>query len=273
MKKYITFVLIFIALIINAQIQETRNISSFDKISGSTGVNISYHLSNSPKIIVDTDKKENLNYIITEVKNNVLQLYIDNKEKRNINISKVNIAVYGPSINSIKMSSGAQLKFNNKMNSNDLEIHSSSGSITNLGELFTSKNINIHLSSGSQLKGNVFSDSTTATISSGASWKSDINSKDLIINGSSGSNVVLNGKTNLLDVKASSAFNCDLFDLKVLEANFKASSSATINSWVIDKFSAESSSSSKITIKGDPKATSIKKDKSGKVKNKSGYDY
>lgn len=273
MKKYITFVLIFIALIINAQVQETRTISSFDKISGSTGVNISYHLSNSPKIIVDTDKKENLSYIITQVKDDVLQLYIDNKEKRDLNISKVNIAVYGPSINSIKMSSGAQIKFNDKMNSNRLEIHSSSGSITNLGELFISKNINIHLSSGSQLKGNLSSDNIKASISSGATWKSEINTEQLTINGSSGSNVVLSGKTNLLDVKASSSIQCDLLDLQTSEANFKASSSATINSWVVDKFSAESSSSSKITIKGDPKVTSIKKDRSGKVINKSGKDY
>ncbi|WP_313385806.1 GIN domain-containing protein [Chishuiella sp.] len=273
MKKYITFVLIFIALIINAQIQETRNISSFDKISGSTGVNISYHLSNSPKIIVDTDKKENLNYIITEVKNNVLQLYIDNKEKRNINISKVNIAVYGSSINSIKMSSGAQIKFNDKMNSNGLEIHSSSGSITNLGELFNSKNINIHLSSGSQLKGNLSSENIIASISSGANWNTNLKSKQLEINSSSGSSTTLSGKTNLITVKSSSGSKCNLYDLEVLEANFKASSSATINSWVVDKFSASVSSSSKITIKGEPKVTSIKKDKSGKVKNKSGNDY
>lgn len=266
MKNYILFFFAFVAFSLNAQVNETRNVSTFNKIYGKTGVNISYYVANSPKILIETNKQENLQYIVTETKGNTLEVYVDTKNKRNVNISKIDVQVYGPVLKNIKMVSGSRLKIKDNMKTDELVVELSSGTRVHLGESFTTNDLTINLTSGSKLSGTIFSKNSSAKITSGSDWNSKITSTNFTIDISSGSDIKLEGETNLLNVNASSASRCYLEKLKSNEATLNAVSASKINSWVEKELSVTAKSTSKITIKGKPTVVSVHSDKVSKIK-------
>ncbi len=272
MKTFIILIISLFTFSVHAQESETRNLSNFSGISGKSGVQIIYHQSNTPKVILKTDSKENLQYVFTEIKNNVLDIYIDTKNKENIKISKVEINVFGSDLEKISMSSGAKISFENTMNSNQLFIEQSSGSQIKFNEIIA-KNIDINLSSGAELEGKFSSNIISSKMSSGSIWNAKINSKELSINSSSGSKVLLEGTTEKLSIKAASGAMAELNNLKTEEADIVANNGSKITSWVCCKLSAEANTSGKIIIKGLPTNLKIKHDKLSKISNENGDVY
>lgn len=57
MKNYILLLFNLTTILLYAQVTESRNIENFNEIIGKSGVNINYYNSDSPKVIVETDKK------------------------------------------------------------------------------------------------------------------------------------------------------------------------------------------------------------------------
>ncbi|WP_353164005.1 GIN domain-containing protein [Empedobacter brevis] len=272
MKNYMFLLFSLVTILLNAQITESRNVSTFNKIIGKSGVNIIYYNSDSPKVIVETDKRENLNYIITAVKNNTLEIAVDTKNQRDITIAKIDIKVYGPSLTKVSMSAGARISFEDKMKTNQLEIKQTSGAQVVFKDI-KANGIEINLSSGAQLNGNFSSTAISSKMSSGAVWSSKINSEYTTINISSGAKATLKGETEQLAIKATSGSHSDLKNVKTTEAKLVASNASSITSWVSQKLLVDANTASNVTIKGLPTDLTVQRDKLSKVLNENGDVY
>jgi hypothetical protein len=252
-----------------AQVIENRDVTDFNKLQVSNAIDVSYTVSNTKSVKVETDDKENLKYVKTEVENGTLKLYVDTKdylEKKTTkdkkakrsklkNISWVNgvkfellkITVSGPNLGAIKASSSANVTIENTNSSTSLDVTvSSSGSVSGN---FKATDVTIDASSSGDFSGNV-----TAT--------------SIEIKSSSSSDVDLSGKATIISAKASSSSKCNLKEFTVENAILKASSSAAIVLIVTKSIEAKASSSASINYYGNPSEVKKEESSSGAVRGK-----
>ena len=184
-------------------VTEQRSIdASFNSIEVSTGIHLFLTQNESPSISVQTD--ENIQeFIITEIENEVLKIYID--ENTYLNKNK-KVVVNFKTIEEIKASSGSAVFSTNTLNVPSLDLSTSSGSEMKL--TVETKYINSSSSSGSELtlEGN------TETFSGDSSSGSHLNASKLT--------------AKFCETKASSGSNLSVKCLE--EFNAKASSGAAI---------------------------------------------
>ncbi|WP_339887472.1 DUF2807 domain-containing protein [uncultured Flavobacterium sp.] len=266
MTKIILAITFFLVSIITlAQVSENREVSNFSKLQASNAIEVSYTISNTKSILVETDDNENLKYLKTEVENGTLKLYVDTKDykkegktkkkSKGNNVNWINgveftvlkITVSGPNLEEIKASSSADIKITNTNTSTDLNIAvSSSGSISGN---FNCSNLVIDSSSSGEFSGSV----NTTTIAIESSSSSDVN---------------LSGNATEISVKASSSSSCNLKEFKVETALIKASSSADVTINVSKSLIAKASSSASIVYYGSASQVSKEESSSGSVSKK-----
>jgi hypothetical protein len=266
MTKIILAITFFLVSIIAlAQVSENREVSDFSSLKASTGIEVLYTVSNTKSVKVETDDKENLKYIKTEVENGTLKLYVDTKDYKkegktkkkskgnNVNwingveFSILKIIVSGPNLESIKASSSADIKIEN----------------TN-----TSTELNIAVSSSGSISGNFNCSNLFIDASSSGAFLSNLNATKVEIESSSSSDVKLSGKATEISVKASSSSSCDLKDFTVETAIIKASSSSDVSLKVTKSIDAKASSSASIVYYGNPSQVAKEESSSGSVRNK-----
>jgi len=265
LKIIVTLTTFLLSTILLAQVSENREVAPFSKLQGSQGIEVSYTISNTRSVKVETDNLEKLNFIKTEVENNVLKLYVNSKDyktkKNKTNFLKINnditidgidfnilkITIYGPNLESIKASSAATIKIENGNKTSDLDLAvSSSGSISGS---FECSNAVIEASSSGDL---------SATI----------NTVTVDLNSSSSSEVVLSGKAKKITINASSSADCKLKDFVAEEAIIKASSSADVVLTVTKSIHAIASSSAAISFYGNPSQIEKEVNSSGSISKK-----
>ncbi|KQT19274.1 hypothetical protein ASG31_18010 [Chryseobacterium sp. Leaf404] len=214
---------------------EDRNVGEFSGISASTGVVVNFKQENptSVKVVADADKMQ---YIITKVEGGILNIYIDNKDQKNLKIKNISVNVSAPKIEQIKTSSGAIFNSINNINEKRLAIDVSSGSVVN-GTL----NIKDH---------------AVVEISSGAVINSQINTNEISVKSSSGSTANLKGsaKFGSVDMSSGAVFNAEGFKFDQLKV--QSTSGARISTHVLDELYARASSGGVIEYKGNPKIDS-----------------
>lgn len=248
-----------------AQVIENRDVTDFNKLQVSNAIDVLYTVSKTKSIKVETDDKENLKYIKTEVENGTLKLYVDTKDYKNEgkskrrskgkNVSWVNgveflllkITVSGPNLEAIRASSSADVTIENTNSSTSLDVAvSSSGSVSGN---FKATVVIIDASSSGDFSGNV----TTTSIEIKSSSSSDVN---------------LSGKATTISAKASSSSKCNLKEFTVENAILKASSSAAIVLKVTKSIEAKASSSASINYYGNPSEVKKEESSSGAVRGK-----
>ena len=196
----------------------------FNRISAQTGLEVYITQGNAVKVLVEAD--ENLQeHIFTQVKDGVLEIYTD----ASINIcdsKKVFVKVVD--LESLKSSSGAEVKSNSPLKFEKLELSSSSGSSIEL----------------------------------------DLNANNVSCESSSGSSITLNGKTNQLssDASSGSAIHLDDFVAKNVRANSSSGSSITVNA--VNELKADASSGSSIEFISKPNSLIVDESSGGSVSQK-----
>lgn len=190
-------------------ISEDRNISSnFESIDVQQGINVFVTQGNSTEINVEADDNI-INLLITEVKNNELKIYF----KKNVSKTKArNVYLTTSSINEINTSSGAKVKGENTIQTNTLDLDSSSGS----------------------------------------SIKIRVNANEVTSETSSGSNMKIEGETNKFSASSSSGSSINASNLKTVDAHAKASSGSSIYLNVTGELTAKASSGGDIDYEGNP---------------------
>lgn len=225
---------------------ESRNVGEFSGVHASTGVRVIFK-QESPtnvKVIADADK---LQYVVTKVENGILKIYVDNKGMKNLKFKNLNINVSSPKINTIKTSSGASFTVVNSVNENNLNIDASSGSIIN-------GKFNI-------------SNTTHAEVTSGSSIRANINSKNLVFKGSSGSTATFEGQAGSAEFDISSGALCKADSLRTNKVQAESTSGANLSINVVDNLKVKASSGGLVKYKGNPEITSdINKNSGGTLK-------
>ncbi len=179
-------------------VTEERNVSTFDKVKGSTGLDVYLTEGTENKIVVEAD--ENLMKLIeTDIINGKLTI----RSTKNIGRAKAKkVHVTFVKLVSIEASSGADVISNSIINSEILTLDCSSGADLEV-EVF-SKELYAETSSGADLEVSGKASILYANSSSG----SDLNAKKLQVitckaKASSGSDITVSVKESL-DAKASS---------------------------------------------------------------------
>jgi len=179
-------------------IKELRNLSSFDELSASSGVNVYLFQGEEEKVIVETD--ENLQeYVKTKVEGNTLHCYIDCSIKKS---NKLNVYVNYRQLKKIKASSGADVYGETVLKAGKLLVNVSSGADVKLET--EADFLEGEASSGADLvlkgKANTF----YGNASSGADIKADdLKVDDCKLNASSAGDIRVH-VNNKIDASASS---------------------------------------------------------------------
>ncbi len=242
-----------------SQVSENRNAADFTKLKASNGIEVLYTVSNTKSIKVETDDNQKLNFIKTEVEDATLKIFVDTgngnykgskKGKMRVNgvsFNVLKVTVSGPSLQSIKASSSANIKIQNLNSSDKLVIDvSSSGSVSGK---FNCENLSLDASSSGDINAEVDAKSTNAETSSSAEVK-------------------IKGKTGKLTVKSSSSSSFDGYKFETEEAIATASSSADVNLNVTKTLNAKASSSADINYTGNPANVVKDQSSSGSVNHK-----
>jgi hypothetical protein len=205
----------------NVTIENRKANGKFNKIKVGNGLNV--FLSQQDKTSIRVEADSNLQDLIkTEVSDGVLRVYTEENIGKAAS-KKVYIAV--SSLNSLKVSSGANLVSKNTFTTSDFEL----------------------------------------SVSSGASATIAIISKKIHSSVSSGASLVLSGTTETFNASASSGANINSYKLQATNAKVSASSGASIDLTATNTLDATASSGANIDYKGNPKHKTISKSSGGSV--------
>jgi hypothetical protein len=208
----------------NVTTENRKTNGKFNKIKVGNGLNI--FLSQQDKTSIRVEADSNLQDLIkTEVSDGVLRVYTED------NIGKAaskKVYISTPSLNSLKISSGANLVSKGTFTTTDFEL----------------------------------------SVSSGASATIAIVSKKIHSSVSSGASLVLSGTTEIFNASASSGANINSFKLQATNAKASASSGASIDLTTTDTLDATASSGANIEYQGNPKHKTISKSSGGSVSKK-----
>lgn len=212
-----------------AEKTETRNVGkNFNGIDVSSGIDLFIRLGDTEevKIVADDDI---IDKIITEVEGGVLKIYV--KQNNWFNWSgneKRKAYVTIKELKQVHASAGSDVKSENTLKGDDLEVSASSGSDLTLDVIY--KNLKVDTSSGSDAK--------------------------------------LSGKVKYLTASSSSGSDLDAGNLEsvICKVNVSSGSDATVN--VSEELDASASSGGDIDYYGNPSVKNIDESSGGDVSHK-----
>ena len=185
--------------------EEVRKVASFSGIQVSSGINVSFTQEAQQKVVVDSDRPE---FVKTEVVGDILKIYVDNNNNRNLKFKKLSVTVSAPELSKIAVNSGANFNTLNTVKSDYFQIAATSGA--NLkADLDTKGKVELSTTSGSNVRLNV-------------------NADELEMSATSGSSATLYGKIRATTFDVSSAATVNAQDLETQKSKINASSAANI---------------------------------------------
>lgn len=205
----------------NVTIENRKVNQSFNAIKTNQGLDVYVTQGNEENITIEAD--ENLHELIrTEVKNNELNIFTD----KNIgSASSKKVMITFKDISKITSTSGSDVISTATIQTDDLELNSSSGS----------------------------------------DMKLDIITTSLICNASSGSDLKISGKTDKLTATATSGSDIKAIDLVAETSHASANSGADIVINTSQELIANANSGGNITYYGNPNIVNINNDPSGSI--------
>lgn len=215
----------------NVNVGSVRNVPAFTGIETSSGVDVEFSQTPNQSVTVKTEP-EKQQYVITEVENGVLKIFIRNRGARNLNFNNLKIIVSGPNLSKLVTKSGSSFK-----------------TMTPVSE----STFAASCSSGSQVSGDFkISTNTALEVSSGVSVKMNLETKSLALEASSGSSLKLSGKADSSTVSASSGSSVSASDFVTKSAVVDASSGASVKINTTQSITASASSAASVQYRGNP---------------------
>jgi len=205
-------------------VTQDRNISSdFDAIHVSYGIQVKLTMGSSTSLTVEAD--ENLHDIIrTEVEDGVLRIYAEknifSSKKRTVHLSAVEM-------NEIKATSGASVRSENSIKSEDMIVKTTSGA-------------NISL---------------------------DLEAVNVSCSSTSGSNIKLEGTAEKLIASATSGANLRAKNLEVKVCEAKATSGSVMSVKATQELDARATSGGNISCSGNPEIVKKSSSSGGSIRS------
>jgi len=226
----------------SASATQVRNVGKFTGISASSGVKVNFTQGNNQSVTVDADA-DLQQYVVTEVKNGILHIGIDNRNNRKLNFKKLLVTVEAPRLSSVGVSSGANFMTVNTVREDSFVAEVSSGANLN-SDVIARK-------------------SGVLKLTSGASARLGIDTENFTFSGTSGSSATVTGKANTANFELTSAASCNAQDLITSSAAVTASSGSSLKVHTTGSLRGEAGSGASVRYKGAPKAVSDIKTSSG----------
>ena len=215
----------------NVQIGSVRNVPAFNGIETSSGVDVEFTQSPTQSVVVKVEP-EKQQYVITEVENGVLKIFVRNKGVKNLNFNSLKVIVSGPKLSKLITKSGSIFKAVNQINETTFAAS---------------------CSSGSQVSGDFkISTNTALDVSSGVSVKMNLETKSLALEASSGSSIKLSGKADSGVYSASSGSSISAGDFVTKSAVVDASSGASVKINTTESLTASATSAASVQYRGNP---------------------
>ncbi len=203
-----------------------RNVSGFSAIKVSSGIDLYLKMGNTEEVVIEADD-DIIDKIVTEVKDGTLKIYVKDKISWKWR-SERKAYVTVKELEKLKASAGADVRSENTIKSNALEVSASSGS-------------DIYL---------------------------DVKTKKLLLETSSGSDAKITGTSEMFKARASSGSDIHAAELvtKVCHVSVSSGSDASVN--VTDELVANASSGGDVKYYGNPKEKDINESSGGDVHKK-----
>lgn len=224
----------------NQDVKSVRNVEKFDGIEVSTGVSVKFTQAANQSVVVNVEQDKQ-KYIITEVENGVLKVFIRNNGVKNLNIRNLTVNVSSPKMNRIVTKSGAIFEAVNTI---------------------TDRALAVEASSGSRIDGDFKISSASAVQSeSGSTVRMALQTGTLALDASSGAFVRLTGTADNVSYSISSGASCDAVNFAVKKVTVSASSGSSVKLNVSEALTAQVSSAASVQYKGNPTniVTDVKK--------------
>ena len=215
----------------NTNVGSVRTVPAFNGIEVSSGVEVEFSQNPTQKVTVKTeaDKQQ---YVVTEVENGVLKIFVRNKGVRNLNFNNLKVEVSNPKLSRLVTKSGASFKAITPINESTLALSSNSGSLVS-GTFKISTNTALEVESGSNVKIN-------------------LDTKSIAIDASSGSSLKLSGTASSSVISASSGSSVSAGEFVTKSAVVEASSGSSVKISTTESITASASSAASIQYKGNP---------------------
>jgi len=224
-----------------------RNVPAFNGIETSSGVDVEFSQSPKQSVVVKVEP-EKQQYVITEVENGVLKIFVRNKGVKNLNFNSLKVIVSGPKLSKLITKSGSTFK-----------------AVTPVSETTFAASC----SSGSQVSGDFkISTNTALDVSSGVSVKFNLETKSLALEASSGSSIKLTGKADSGVYSASSGSSISAGDFVTKSAVVDASSGSSVKINTTESLTASATSAASVQYRGNPsKVTKSANERTGSTIN------
>jgi hypothetical protein len=215
----------------NVNVGSVRNVPEFNGIEVSSGVEVEFSQNPTRNVTVKTeaDKQQ---YVMTEVENGVLKIFVRNKGVRNLNFNNLKVVVSNPKLSRLVTKSGASFRTMTPINESTLALSSNSGSLVS-GTFKISTNTALEVESGSNVKIN-------------------LDTQSIAIEASSGSSLKLSGTANSSVISASSGSSVSAGDFITKSAVVDASSGSSVKVNTTVSVTASASSAASVQYKGNP---------------------
>lgn len=215
----------------NTNVGSVRTVPAFNGIEVSSGVEVEFSQNPTQNVAVKTeaDKQQ---YVVTEVENGVLKIFVRNKGVKNLNFNNLKVVVSNPKLSRLVTKSGASFRAVTPINESTLALSSNSGSLVS-GTFKISTNTALEVESGSNVKIN-------------------LDTKSIAIDASSGSSLKLSGKANTSVISASSGSSVSAGEFVTKSAVVEASSGSSVKINTTESITASASSAASIQYKGNP---------------------
>lgn len=227
-----------------AGITQVRNVGKFSGIEVSSGIKVNFTQSNNQSVTVDVDS-DKAQYLITNVENGILKIYLKTDGNRNIRFKKLFVNVEAPNLKSISTKSGASLSTLNGINEDAFTVNAESGSAIN-----------------AELNGNKI----TTNVESGATLKLKVETKAFSFTGTSGSSSSITGKSDSATFQVSSAASCNAQNLASKTVSANASSAGNVKVNATENLSSTTSSGGSVRYAGKPNNFSSSNNSGGSTK-------
>ena len=217
-----------------------RNVEVFTGVEVSSGIELEFTQQPETSVVVKTepDKQQ---YVITEVENGILKVFIRNKGVRNLNFNNLKVLVSAPIISQINTKSGASFKAKIPLVGENLELRSTSGSSV-YGDFKLKSNVSLQAESGSNVKISLETKNVSTSVSSGSSVK-------------------ISGKAESGTYSISSGSSISAADFVIKNVVAEATSGSSLKLHSTSSLTASATSGSSIDYKGNPQnvKTSVNK--------------
>jgi len=250
----------------NAQV---RSVGSFTKIHVSSAINLYLSQGNQQAVAVSSEDPKVTERILTEVKDGVLRIYVENGVWNKWNWGNKHLRAYVTftTLDLLDASGACNVELTDPINVGDFKLVLSGAS--NMRGVIKGANLDFDLNGASNGKIDASGTSLKMAESGASNYKGNINTgeADFDINGASV--IDIGGTATGLTVKASGASNFKGEDFRVETCNIEATGASSANLSVSKDLQAKASGASSIHYTGGASISKIDISGSSTVKKKS----